>query len=200
MVAALTEPMTDGTSTFGATLRSLRQARAVRLSELAQGVGRSIGWLSQVERGISVPTAADVRLLAGRLGVDVCQFYAAVSADLAAPGPVLRSADRTALPLDAAGLSQDYLYSDAEGACDILRTVVPPGSESAFSEAGVTQVCHVVSGRLQVWVCGAIHAVGPGDTFRIRPGEPVRWLNCHDVPCALLRVLVPAGTSGGGQG
>ena len=37
-------------NTLGADIRALRKARGLTLAELAQTLGRSVGWLSQVER------------------------------------------------------------------------------------------------------------------------------------------------------
>ncbi|MFB0939400.1 MAG: helix-turn-helix transcriptional regulator, partial [Paracoccaceae bacterium] len=39
--------------TLGADLRALRKARGLTLSDLATALGRSVGWLSQVERDLS---------------------------------------------------------------------------------------------------------------------------------------------------
>ena len=45
-------------------IRALRKARGLTLAEAALKLGRSIGWLSQVERGISIPSIEDMRLFA----------------------------------------------------------------------------------------------------------------------------------------
>ncbi|HET9538276.1 MAG TPA: helix-turn-helix transcriptional regulator, partial [Mesorhizobium sp.] len=45
-------------------LRALRKARGLTLTELALTLGRSVGWLSQVERGLSIPSIADLRAFA----------------------------------------------------------------------------------------------------------------------------------------
>ena len=47
--------------TLGADLRALRKARGLTLSELATTLGRSVGWLSQVERDLSQPSISDLR-------------------------------------------------------------------------------------------------------------------------------------------
>ena len=52
------------TGQIGADFRALRRARGWTLSELAEQLDRSIGWLSQVERGVSEPALDDVRIVA----------------------------------------------------------------------------------------------------------------------------------------
>ena len=48
-------------STLGADLRTLRKARRLTLAALARRLGRSVGWLSQVERDLSEPSITDLR-------------------------------------------------------------------------------------------------------------------------------------------
>ena len=54
-------------NTLGADIRALRKARGLTLAELAQTLGRSVGWLSQVERDMSEPGVNDLRDLARAL-------------------------------------------------------------------------------------------------------------------------------------
>ncbi len=41
--------------TLGADLRSLRKSRRLTLEDVAGRLGKSVGWLSQVERDLSSP-------------------------------------------------------------------------------------------------------------------------------------------------
>jgi len=43
-------PLDAVSRTIGADLRALRKGRGLTLTELALRLGRSVGWLSQVER------------------------------------------------------------------------------------------------------------------------------------------------------
>src|SRR5690554_6957708 len=54
---------------LGADLRALRKMRGVTLVELAQRLGRSVGWLSQVERDMSQLSRADLDAIAAALEV-----------------------------------------------------------------------------------------------------------------------------------
>ena len=47
--------------TLARDIRALRKARGLTLVACADRLGRSVGWLSQVERGLSVPSLADLR-------------------------------------------------------------------------------------------------------------------------------------------
>ncbi|CAN0605398.1 unnamed protein product, partial [Ectocarpus sp. 12 AP-2014] len=56
---------------LGADLRALRKSRSMTLAEVARQVGRSVGWMSQVERDLSQPTMPELKQLADVLGVSV---------------------------------------------------------------------------------------------------------------------------------
>ena len=63
------------TGSIGADIRALRRSRGWTLSDLAERLDRSVGWLSQVERGQSEPALADIRALAGLFGLPVSFFF-----------------------------------------------------------------------------------------------------------------------------
>ena len=61
---------------LGADLRALRKSRGLTLHNLADRLGRSVGWLSQVERNLSEPSIADLGQIASALDVDVTSLSA----------------------------------------------------------------------------------------------------------------------------
>ena len=63
----LPEPTVDKLASLGADLRALRKSRRMTLAALSSRVGRSVGWMSQVERDISQPSIDELRQLAGAL-------------------------------------------------------------------------------------------------------------------------------------
>ena len=48
----------------GADIRALRKTRGLTLTDLCDAVGRSVGWLSQVERGQTDPSIPDLKSIA----------------------------------------------------------------------------------------------------------------------------------------
>ena len=86
------------TPTLGADLRALRKSRGVTLSDLSEELGRSVGWLSQVERDKSEPSITDLRYIAAALDVPISMLFWTVRGPrlrrrgiLCAPAPVVRS-------------------------------------------------------------------------------------------------------------
>ena len=84
-------------SGVGADLRALRKARGLTLSELALKVGRSVGWLSQVERDLAEPAIADLRRLADALDQPLSLFFGPNNAPDDERGYVVRWNSRRAV-------------------------------------------------------------------------------------------------------
>lgn len=56
-------------------IHDLRKFKNLTLGELAERINRSVGFLSQVERGVSRPTVADLTAISEALGVSTAYFY-----------------------------------------------------------------------------------------------------------------------------
>ena len=173
-------------SGIGADIRALRRARGLSLAELALRTGRSVGFLSQVERGLSEPAISDLRRLAEIFEVPVGFFFTGVEADATDRGHVVRADRRRQLGNPEDGLVEALLSPDLGGRFEMFHCVFQPGAElpekitRASEEAG-----YVVSGRLELWIGDRHFILEPGDSFRFRE-EPYRWRN----PCKTETVVV----------
>ncbi len=181
-------PETGG---IGPDLRALRKARGVTLAELALATGRSVGWLSQVERGLSTPTIDDLRRLADRLSAPISLFFGDPAAPEEERGHVVRGGAGRSLGAPESGLTETLLSPDLGGAFEIVRSVFDPGAELKRAQSRPTEEAGwVVSGRLDLWIGGTLFRLAAGDAFRFR-GEPYRWRNPGDEPCAVIWVIAP---------
>ena len=59
----------------GGDIRALRKSRKISLADLSAALGRSVGWLSQVERGLSEPAIQDLRAIAQFFEVPLSFFF-----------------------------------------------------------------------------------------------------------------------------
>ncbi len=176
---------------LGADLRALRRARGMTLAELAGKLGRSIGWLSQVERDISTPSLGDLRLLADTLGVPVSIFFGTPAAGPGEEGRIVRARARRRIGGGGEGLVEELLSPDLTDEFEVVRSVFRPGARLERPMSRPTQeVGYVVSGRLVLEIDGQSFTLGPGDSFRIR-GEPFRWENPHAEEAVVIWVIAP---------
>lgn len=181
-------PLVDS---LGADLRALRKARGLTLSDLAQSLNKSVGWVSQVERDLSSPTIQDLRALAKRLDVPVSLFFGDPKAAPEEQGYIVRANARRTIGGGEMGLSEELLSPDLTDDFEVLRSVFAPGARISETVARPTQeLGYLISGQLTVWIGAKRFDLNPGDAFRIR-GESYAWENSHSEPAVAIWVIAP---------
>lgn len=179
------------TGTLGADLRALRRARGLTLTDLAASLGRSVGWLSQVERDLSEPSITDLRHIAARLDVPVSMLFGQAPAPTEETGYIVRKGARRPIGSGAAGLVEELLSPDLTDDFEMVHSTFQPHSRIGEVVTRPTQeVGYMVSGRLDLVIAGRGFTVGTGDSFRIR-GEPFEWINPYDAPAVAIWVIAP---------
>ena len=191
MVPAKMTAAVSRASGVGADLRALRKARGLTLAGLALKVGRSVGWLSQVERDLAEPTISDLRRLADALDQPLSLFFGPSNAPEDERGYVVRWNSRRVLGSAAEGLIEQLLSPDLSGSFEIVRSVFDPGAErTEFVVRPTEEAGYLIAGELEVWIGDRHFHLKPGDSFRFK-GERPRWRNPGDVPDLAIRVLAP---------
>lgn len=176
---------------LGADLRALRKARGMTLTGLAERVGRSVGWLSQVERGLTDPAIGDLHRLARALEQPLSFFFGAAEGPEAERGHVVRAGSRRVLGAASEGLTEELLSPDLGGAFEIVRSVFDPGCAREETVSRPTEEAgYIVSGKLTLWIGERRFDLRPGDSFRFR-GEPYRWENSGAEPAVAIWVIAP---------
>lgn len=181
----------DVPSTIGADLRALRKGRALTLTEMAERLGRSVGWLSQVERDISELSITDLRQIADCLDVPVSMLFRHAAAPAHEAGYVVRKNARRTIGSQIEGLAEELLSPDLTDDFEMVHSTFQPHSRIKRPVCRPTQeVGYVLSGQLEIEIGGTIHLIHPGDSFRIR-GEAFRWANPFDTPAVAIWVIAP---------
>jgi transcriptional regulator with XRE-family HTH domain len=177
--------------TLGADLRALRKARGLTLAAVAARLGRSVGWLSQVERDLSAPSISDLRQVAEVLGVPMSLLFGHASAPADEQGYVVRAGARRPMGSGEEGLIEELLSPDLTDDFEMIHSTFRPHSRMQRAAQRPTQeVGYIVSGRLDLSIGGRCFTLGPGDSFRFR-GEPYSWANPYDEPCVAIWVIAP---------
>ncbi|WP_348629341.1 cupin domain-containing protein [Methylobacterium sp. 17Sr1-1] len=161
----------------GQRLRALRQARGLSLKAVAVSTGLSIGYLSQVERGLSSPSLRALTQVADLLGVGIGALFGGPDG-AAADGIVTRAGERAALTLWRAGITKQLL-TQGDGRLSLFLMQLAPaagtGDEALVhdgEEAGL-----VMEGALVLTVEETTAELGPGDSFRFASRRPHRYRN-----------------------
>jgi len=181
-------------SSLGADLKALRKARGLTLVELSVMLGRSVGWLSQVERGITQPSISNLLAMAEKLEVNVSFFFGQPDEHNASDvekGLIVRAGSRRVLGNAEEGLEEELLSPDLDGSFEIIRSTFLPGSESSTSRQRDTEeAAYIISGRLDIFVHDVWHTLEAGDSIRLK-GEVHKWRNPYDSPAIAVWVITP---------
>lgn len=177
--------------TLGADLRALRKSRGMTLTQMAETLGRSTGWISQVERDISEPSITDLRHIAACLEVSVSMLFRHEAAPSHEAGYVVRKDARRPMGSDIAGLVEELLSPDLTDDFEMVHSTFQPHSRiKEYVTRPTQEVGYLLSGQFQIEIEGATHTINPGDSFRIR-GEAFRWANPFDTPAVAIWVIAP---------
>ena len=172
-------------------IRALRKARGLTLAEIGSKLGRSVGWVSQVERGLSVPSLGDIRAFAELFGVPVSLFFSHDVPVEIERGVVVRAGSRRRLGTSESGLVEELLSPDLGGSFEMLRSVFAPGAALKTEARRPTEEAgYVVSGAFDIEIAGVWHRLGEGDSFRF-DGKPFRWRNPGAEPAVVIWVVSP---------
>jgi transcriptional regulator with XRE-family HTH domain len=171
-------------------IRDLRKHKNLTLGELAARIDRSVGFLSQVERGLSRPTVADLTAISESLGVPTTYFYS-----LSKPRDVrwvTRPGERRTLYY-AGGITDVLASPTMAGGFSMLESHLQPGASSGEGHLNDSseQGGFVLEGELTIWYGDDATPVtlGPNDSFQLPPHAQFRYANLSNQPTRVLWVF-----------
>lgn len=176
---------------LGADLRALRKSRGLTLTDVAAAVGRSVGWMSQVERDMSQPSMPELKQLADVLGVSVSTFFGQAPARPGEEGIIVRRHARRPIGHRVHGLTEELLSPDLTDDFEVIHSVFEANTErKTLVQRDTQEVGYIITGKLELIINGTAHTLTAGDSFRLR-GEPFRWANKTDTPCIAIWIIAP---------
>jgi len=179
---------------LGHQIRDLRRAKGVTIPQLAARIDRSVGWLSQIERGLSEVSIAALHQIAAALEVQVSWFFGQGAAPPSDElGMVLRKRNRRMLDFHGSGVHEEIVSPNLSGQLLLVETTFAPGAstgdrdrERRGEESGL-----VLSGTLELHVDGRTLRLEAGDSFAFTRKGPHRCHNPGREPCVVLWVITP---------
>jgi transcriptional regulator with XRE-family HTH domain len=165
----------------GGRIRELRRAKQMSLETVAARTRLSIGFISQIERGLSSPSLRVLATLADVLGVGIAALFGATpNGDGASGGVVTRQAQRAELKLWRTGVSKQLLSpAGSDGRLNLFLVHLEPGGSTGDElythdgeEAGL-----VLEGAMTLTVDAKTWTLQKGDSFRFASRRPHRFSN-----------------------
>lgn len=184
--------------TVGERIRLLRKQRGLSLEQVASAAGLSIGFLSQIERGLSSPTLRALTSLADVTGVGIADLLQPAPAAVGNEPVITRRGRRPNVVMWKSGIRKALLAGGrADSSSPFAFTVLefrrgassgPEHYRHEGEEAGV-----VIEGRLRLsFADGASWMLGPGDSFHFNSDLPHRFENAAESRTSVVMVNVNA--------
>jgi transcriptional regulator with XRE-family HTH domain len=187
---------------LGPRLRQLRNARGISVRELARRAGCSASLVSQVERGVTTPSASVVYALANELGVSLDSLFRAGDAQSGPPGPpssgdgkgiVQRAGGRNVIQLST-GVRWERLTPMHDDRVDFLEVVYAPGGQSSDGGQAIRHDGHeylyVLQGELEAVIGFDTLRLHEGDSLAFDPATPHHYRNHTTQIARALSVVV----------
>lgn len=179
---------------LGQKIKRLRQEHNMTLKELSVKTNLSIGFLSQLERGLTTVAVDALERIAQALGVDITYFFAF---PLKPRGEVTRSYERQLIQYDQGSHFINYLLSGNLEGKELFPRIVEllPGGKkrkdvSLYSHKG-EELIYVLEGILTLVLRDGSHELFPGDSAHFSSEIPHNWVNNTMGKVVLLVVNCP---------
>lgn len=175
----------------GNDIRALRKARSMTLVEFATAINRSVGFVSQIERGISEPSISDLRNIASLFDVSLSFFFGDNTGNQPESRHIVRANHRRRLGNPDEGLIEELLSPDLGGSFEIIRSEFAPGAKLPKPQIRETEEAgFVISGTFEIMINETWHTLHEGDSFRFA-NEWHSWKNKSDKPAIVIWVISP---------
>jgi transcriptional regulator with XRE-family HTH domain len=181
----------DISSDIGEDIRAIRKSKGVTLTEMARELDRSVGYLSQVERGISSVSTEDLGRIAHYFDVPLSWFLMKSEVPENERGYITRSKHRRVSGVSEGGLAEELLSPDLGGDYEVLRSVFAAGAKLGKPVLRETEeTAYILSGKLDIRLGDRSFTVRAGDCFRFKH-ETLYWENSYDEPAVAIWVIAP---------
>lgn len=177
----------SSSNTIGQKLRDHRLRLQMKLKDVAERTGLSVGFLSSLERSQTNASVATLQKLAKLYHTNFMTFFdeSDQGQKLVRPGErkVLEAQPGTRIEMLAVGqtVMESQLWRVAPGA----------SSGGAYSHEG-EEFIYVLKGKFEVWLEEVEHYVlNPGDCLYFSSTQPHRWLNPGKTEARLIWVNTP---------
>jgi transcriptional regulator with XRE-family HTH domain len=175
---------------IGHRIRSHRQSNHLTLKQLAQKVGCTDAYLSQIENGRVSPSIASLKRIASALQSKITDFFVEGQDD---DPVVLKQDQRISLSLDRWNAEiQSLVVNPKNKRMHPFFTTIQPGggSHGLYSHVG-EEFGIVIKGELEIDLDGTLHLVKENESFYYNSSQPHSWTNPGKGETIVVWVISP---------
>jgi transcriptional regulator with XRE-family HTH domain len=177
-------------SKIGQRIRVQRQSNNLTLRQLAEKVGCTDAYLSQIENGKVSPSISSLKRIADGLQTKITDFFVESQDD----EPVVLTTDRrTVLSLERWNAKIESLVVNPKNKRmhPFFTTIKPGGgSHGLYSHVG-EEFGLVLKGELEIDLDGVIHRVKKFESFYYNSSQPHSWTNPGKSETVVVWVISP---------
>lgn len=182
----------------GHKIKELRNSKNITLKKLSEESGLSVGFLSQLERGLTSIAVDSLENLAGILGVNLSYFF---NFNNKPERMVIKSYERPVLSMEDGGLISYGLCENLEHRAFLpkLVEIFPHKTEEqvALYKHSGEEFIFVLEGILTLYIDNNMYDLYPGDSIYLDSTRVHNWCNNTNKVVKLLTVNSPNYFSGG---
>jgi len=170
---------------LGVRLRERRRQIGLTLKDVADGAGLSVGFISQIERGIASPSLSSLVAVTRVLGVDVGEFLSQPRIE----SPLTRHNERPVYAIGGNPMTYERISASFPGA--VLHSVImhePPGHRNPPITHEGEEIMFVLEGTITVELDGEITILEKNDSIHFHSSRRHATWNHSDQPATILWV------------
>jgi len=175
---------------LGGKIRKLRIDKGMNLAALAEKIGKTSSYLSQVERGIASPSIIALREIAKELDVPI--FYFLI--DDKKQSAIVKKNERRVLKFPESHLTYELLSPDLSKRMEIIRTRIEPGANTCarpLSHKG-EECTMVIEGKMLIEIGDNEYELEAGDTIYYIASIPHKITSIGKKDLVIISAMTPA--------
>ena len=175
---------------LGSKIRKLRIHKGMNLAALAEKIGKTSSYLSQVERGIASPSIIALREIAKVLDVPI--FYFLI--DDKKQSAIVKKNERRVLKFPESHLTYELLTPDLSKRMEIIRTRIEPGANTCtkpLSHKG-EECTLVIEGKMLIQIGENEYELETGDTIYYIASIPHKITSIGKKDLVIISAMTPA--------
>jgi transcriptional regulator with XRE-family HTH domain len=158
--------------TLGQAIRQRRTAAKLRLVDLAEKIGVSPSYLSQIERDRISPSVTALGRIAEGLSTTVAALFESTESSRQRVSPVVRRTQRKVLIYPDSRTRNELLTPHLSGALEVLWSTIPPGTKSPVFQHDGEECGVVLKGELAYFLGEERFVLRAGDSITYRSRIP----------------------------
>lgn len=177
--------------TLGAELKAIREKKGYTLKYLSELTGLSIGFISQVERGLTDPSLSSLKKIASSLDVKLKDLFDKENA----VHTYVPKGSGTILVIDSKVYCELLATSKNKIMEPTLKHISPGGTSGLVEPHSGEEIIYILSGELEVTIGDSTYTLHEGDCVYYEANQPHSWTNSSTEACQALWVMTPPGYS-----